>query len=269
MPRTNRNKPNIAILEKDLKSFVRVLNRRYGKYFREKYKFKGCLFLKTNDYFRMEKQDADFFILMKYVHLNSVKHKVYNSIEEDLFNSFIFYLATFLQNSEIQNLPNIKKITQSLDFLEMFDVIDFDYVINRYGKNVWTGFKKFLQVHVGQTINHNPNIEETFEKFGTTEIMMKSENLIIKKSKPHSITRYVESISDKDINQKNLEKYILEFSALFPWHESVTLAESYKRILLEHPSTFQRFIKSVSGKVSIYLIAKTTKVNRYTIEKQL
>ena len=279
--------------EKTLKEFIHLVNRRYGCYFRNKYPgFSGPLFQRIGNNYAEKSCNDQFMNAMSYAHANSCEAHIYSVYEDNPFCSFALYLASYIQNPEFQELPVIKHVTTSPDYLNVFNAVDFEYVISQYDpKSFKNGVLKFSKHHYRVLYKVNKNSTERQKVLGIWPLIQNLKNLDalqIYKTKGHKINIFIDSINGtksnaqiKKVNSRrtkennedardtgdteNIKEYFRTFCAFFtnePYGKDALIS-----IRKAHPATFKSFVNEMTQIGSERLISKLAFVYRKTLRK--
>ena len=260
---------DLSAVNRKIKSVIRLLNRRYGEYFRKKYNYKGLVFEKSNEYFNRAYNDKDFKNFFRYIHLNAVKHGLEDVAEDDSFNCFNMYLAKFLQNHEVQNLSSIKEFLNDPRYLKVINAIDFNYSTRIFSDKLSSAIKFLLQHHYNQLTFHNPNAPKRLDEIGVLKLYKNSNQLQIKNSKNHMLDEFMKSLKIMDVDRKNLAQKVADFIAQFSKDERIVASNPIACLRKHYPKELRDFIKILARKVNVFSIARELKMTKYSINRML
>lgn len=256
----------------EVKTAVRLVNRRYGEYFRSKYHFVGEVFVKNHETIILVNHSNDFNAKVQYNHLNTCFAHMYNTLEDDAFTSYIYFLACFVHNPEIQGLPVVCRITSQPEFLFLFRSTRFEFVIKQFslrvGHSFLAGVREFVCTHNTKLHEKIPIAEFQQKELGIFALLQNPQSLIIAKTRGHKLLRYIDFLSSsKDlITRENHLQFFETFSAFFPW-SAKPLHESFEMIRKHYPCEFAEFVAALQGKVSENRIHLLTGAHRKFIRK--
>ncbi len=270
------SKADPAWLEHTIKYFIWEINRQYGVYFREKYNYKGNIFSKNKDKFKYVPYSDGIRNAIAYIHNNATAINKFAVYEDDPFNSYNYYLASFLQNNEFQNLPLIQEITTSLDSLKIFNALDLNFGLKQFSKSksMHVNMNEFLNVHSNALIqrdkkNQNFSATNRYRDLGILPLLNDRSQLQIQETQGHTVKIYTDSLGNyKEIIKENVEFPFQNFAKHFPYcNESSELKLAFSKIRKENELEFKSFIKSVSSEVSERKISEIVGVSRNYIRK--
>ena len=261
-------RPSLDWLEKAVKSFLYRVHRLYGAYYRRRHNYVGPVFSREKSAFTPIPHKKAFLHAMKYIHHNATSINLFRVYEDDAFNSYNFYLATFVQNPALLHLSAPAKIMSSLDFLPVFDAIDFTLALKILDprRSLKCTMTKFVEIH--QRLLHERDAHyghnrsrEAYESKGVSALYDAPALLEIADLGGHQVTRFLRSIATYEITRENCEAHFRTFSAFFPWSNQ-PLKDSCRRIRRHFPLAFAKFVGSMKCKVSERAISELTGVSR-------
>ena len=220
-------------LEQKISSFCKILNRRYGSYFRSKYRHSGRLYKKNEKIYTQVFNTNGFLNEFNYINRNACAAGIYRSLEDNPFTAYNYYLACFVHNSEFQALPVIQKITSSPHFLPIFNALDFEFCIKQYKRrrSLQLNVEDLVSSHVAELRKLEAKYKNSrfTDRYKALKLHLLTNNpclLQVKNTKGHKVKRFIEDLADApkgklcgEINRENLEEYFHTFSSFFPWSD--------------------------------------------------
>jgi len=262
-------KSDIAWLNHKIKYFIREVNRRYGEYYRQKYNYSGILFSKNKDIFKAVPFADGIKNTIAYIHNNATSINKFAVYEDDPFNSYNYYLAAFMQNSEFQNLPQIKNITTTLDTLPIFKALNLGFGMRQFSASQSTQVcvQEFLDVHRKalhrrDQKNHNDIANTRYANLDILDLLNHKSQLEISESKGHRLKVFIDAIAKREFDPALFIEPFQEFVSFFPSQHGDDLKESFKRIRATHNLECKEFLKAISTKVSERKISELIGVSR-------
>jgi len=264
----SNEKPSLDWLEDAAKSFLYRVNREYGCYYRKRHHYSGHVFSRNLSNHTHIPHKKAFINAMKYIQHNATSLDMYQIFEDNAFNSFNFYLASFVQNPEIRGLPALSRVTSSVDFLQVFDAIDFTLALKMLGskRSLKTNILKFIEIHHKLLRDRDAqykhtNSTDSYGAHSVAHIYRSPELLQIADSGGHEVWRFIRAIPTATINRENCEAHFRTFSAFFPWSD-LSLKDSFRRIRQHYNLEFTEFVRSMKCKVSERTISELTGISR-------
>ena len=265
--------PGLDWLDRKTCTLIKNINRDYGKYYRKKYKYSGKLFLRNKKNFTNIPHRGAYLNALKYIHNNGTFSGVFRVFEDNVFNSYNFFLAAFVHNSEVQTLPNIQTIITDPAFLPVFNALNLDRTIKffnsdrTYRKGIETFYSQHQNLLLERDIKRSDyNSRKRYETLNLSNLVDNPSNLQIFKTKGHKVKRFIDNISQLEVTRKNSEFLFHAFTELFNL-DSMSLYESFRIIRKDYGKEFEDFVVEMRNEVPINLISRLTGIHRNTIAK--
>jgi len=260
-----RELPNENFVDEKVKSLIKLVNRRFGNYYRTRYNYKGRIFKKAANYYKRALNDADFKTFFRYIHLNAVKHSISDVAEDDLFNSYNLYLVKYLRNSEIQSLSVVQTIISDPRFIKVLANLDFKYSISMFSDNEKNGVKFMLRHHYNRLLFHNQNAPEKLSELGILDLYTDTSSLNIERSDPHRVTNFIKRLPYREISNENLHEYVQAFTAFFADENGEEPKDLIARIRKHYNHEFRGFVQALRRKIKLLKLSKEIGISRDAI----
>jgi len=265
-------------LEQKISEFCKILNRRYGLYYRKKHRHSSRIYKKNEKIYTQVFNTNGFLNEFNYINRNACAAGVYRALEDNPFTSYNYFLACFVQNPEIQNLAVIQKITTSPDFLPIFNALDFEFCIKQYKRkgSLQLNVEDLVSSHVSELRKlevkyKNSRFTDRYKVLKLDHLTNNPRHLQVKNTKGHKVKRFIEDLANipkgqppGEINGENFKEYFHAFSAFFPWNDQ-PLKESLALIRKNYPTQFDSFISAFKGKIGINTIKLVTGIRWETL----
>ncbi len=265
--------PGLDWLDRETCTLIKSINRDYGKYYRKKYNYRGKLFLRNKKNFTNIPHRNAYINALKYIHNNGTFSGVFRVFEDNIFNSYNFFLAAFVHNSEVQTLPNIQKIITDPVFLPVFNALNLDRTIKFFksDRTYRKGIEAFYSQHQNLLIERDikrteNNSRKRYEALNLSNLVDNPSSLQIFKTKGHKVKRFIDNISQLEVTRKNCVALFHTFAELFNLG-SMSLKVSFLIIRKEYGKEFEGFVEEMKNEIPINLISSLTGINRYTLSK--
>ncbi len=279
----SRNLPDASWLDDRVRKFVAVVNRRYGRYYRQKYGFQGDLFKKYDYCAKRAFHQNDFHSMMSYVHMNGLAARKFAAIEDDPYNSFAYYMSAFFQNPEFQQLPTVQRIDSAPSTIKIFDMLDLEHAVKQYDSDFQLGALG-LAKHMKNAQRRFRDAPSRHEELGLAQFYNQPERIRFEKTDGHRVKRFISALKgnpselrlENSIGNSELflyadsnpalffEEFLQLFNAPFAVGDKASMQAAFQSLRKNFETQYNEFVCAMSGRVSQNKICDMIGLNKYS-----
>ncbi|MEI6603239.1 MAG: hypothetical protein WCL54_07105 [Clostridia bacterium] len=283
----SRTTPDPAWLKERVRKCVELVNRRYGKHYRQKYGFHGELFKRYDYCAKRTLTQKDFQAMMRYVQMNSLAAKKFEAIEDDPYNSFAYYLAAYFNNPEFQQLPTVRKIATSPASLRVFDMLDLAHTIKQYDADFHLGALGFAKHMINAQKSFRNASPQRLSQLGLSQLYHQPERIHFEKTDGHQVMRFISALNgnnnelrtgDSIGNSEHFrfaeENPILHFETFlrlcqipFVAGDNSSLQAAFQSIRKNFETQYNAFVRAMSSRVSHRKLCQSLGLNVYSLNQ--